>query len=298
MASLQARFINWILPLRGSRHRMADAGRMAVWYARNAPVPAPPPSSLMREFVVVPEVVQGMRGWRVTSAPANTMRILYVHGGAYVNELVRPHWSIVSSLARQTGATVHVPLYPLAPTYSWQDAFGPLLALMRQLRSEAPTGQLVIAGDSAGAGLALAMCQVLRDARETLPDRVVLLSPFLDARVNSPEQHALASKDRMLAAPGLRWAAERWARDIGVDDPRVSPLNGSLEGLPPILVLTGTSDLLHTDAKRLRDKGAACGAQVTYSQYEDMFHVWMGAPIPEAAAALHEVATFLKDAPV
>jgi len=235
-----------------------------------------------------------MPGWRLTPPKGSAARLLYVHGGAYVNELVGAHWSIVAGLARRTGAAVEIPLYPLAPRYSWADAAGPLLALIRRMRTESPVGSFTMAGDSAGGGLSLSLCQVLRDSSEPQPDRLVLLSPFLDARVNQPEQHVLAQKDRMLALPGLRWAAEQWARELSIDDARVSPLNGSLTGLPPILVLTGTSDLLHSDAIRLRDRAVEQAAPLTYRAYEDMFHVWMGAPIPEASKALNEVASFMR----
>lgn len=293
MPSIQATLINWILPLRGSRKRMSDAGRMAAHYATNVPVAVPPPPALTREFTIVRKSLDGMPYWRVTPATPSGISLLYIHGGAYVNELVGPHWSIIAGLVRRTGATVDVPLYALAPRHSWADTFPPLLALARGIGAECPGGNFCIAGDSSGAGLALALCQGLRDASETMPHRLVLLSPFLDARINQPEQQDLALKDRMLAAPGLRWAAERWANGLSVDDPRVSPLNGTLAGLPPILVMTGTSDLLHSDAKRLRDKARSCYAPLTYVEYQDMFHVWMGAPIPEADAALDEVGAFL-----
>ena len=129
------------------------------------------------------------------------MRLLYLHGGVYVHELIGLHWDIVAGLARCTRATVDIPLYPLAPKHTWADAAGPLLALTKRLRAETPKGYFAMAGDLAGGGLSLSLCQVLRDQGELLPDCLVLLSPWLDGRVDHPAQLAMAGKDRMLAAP-------------------------------------------------------------------------------------------------
>ncbi len=164
-----------------------------------------------------------------------------------MHELVGPHLDIVAGLARRTRATVDIPIYPLAPKHTWANAAGPPLALTKRLRAETPTGCFAIAGNSAGGGLSLSLCQVLRDQGEPLPDCRVLLSPRLDGRVDHAAQLVIAGKDRMLAPPGLRWAAEQWGRGIDVDDPRISPIQGALRRLPRMLVLTGTYDVLYSD---------------------------------------------------
>lgn len=294
MTSLRAILINSIvIPLMGGNRRLSAASRMRDWYTTHETVPAEPGAALRREFRIERTETLGMPGWRLAPLQAGSMRLLYLHGGAYVHELIGPHWDIVAGLARRTGATVDVPLYPLAPRHTWSDAAIPLLELTRHLRAEALNDCFAMAGDSAGGGLALSLCQVMRDQREPLPDSLVLLSPWLDGRVDHPMQMVMASKDRMLAAPGLRWAADQWGRGIGVDDPRISPIHGSLRGLPKMLVLTGTLDLLHVDAWRLRDKASEDNVELSYRAYKDMFHVWMAAPIPEARQALDEVAGFL-----
>jgi monoterpene epsilon-lactone hydrolase len=100
----------------------------------------------------------------------------------------------------------------------------------------------------------------------------------------------------MLAVPGLQWAGRQWRGQLTADDPRVSPLYGSLQGLPSVAVFTGTADLLHTDALRLREKAEAAGHSMTYHERAGLFHVWVGAPIPEAKEALDAAARFLASA--
>lgn len=293
MASVAAHLVNWILPLRGSRKRMASEARMAQHYARNTPVPAPVPERLKQEFHVSEQALGALRLHTVAPRQQQSaLRVVYFHGGAYVNAMVGAHWQIVAGLVRRTGAAVDIPHYPLAPKHTWADAFPLLQRLALDRLSTSPSVAFV--GDSAGAGLALALAQVLQSEGHPLPSRLVLMSPFLDVNVSDPRQWALEKSDRMLAAPGLRWAGRQWAGALPTDDPRISPIYGSLTGLPPIAVLTGTADVLNTDAHRLRKLAAATQHPLTFLEYPDMFHVWMGAPIPEARTALDEVAAILQ----
>lgn len=294
MASISACRINWVLPLQGVRKRMSSEERMAQHYARNVPTPAPVPAGLAREFQISEGTWGDLRFHTVAPrSPANGLRIMYFHGGAYVNEMVGAHWNIVAGLVRRTGATVDIPHYPLAPKYTWAHAFPPVQSLALDRLTSSPVGRVVFVGDSAGAGFALALAQIMRDEGLPLPNHVVLLSPFLDVSVNDPQQWGLAKRDRMLAAPGLRWAGRQWAGELPINDPRVSPIYGELRGLPPLAVLTGTSDLLNADAHRLRKMALKEKHPLRFFEYPEMFHVWMGAPIPEARAALDNIAEIL-----
>jgi monoterpene epsilon-lactone hydrolase len=292
--SVAARLVNWLLPLRGSRHTMRTEGRMAARYSRHRQRHAEPPGALVRRFAIQRYTLDGMAYYHLTphhQRPSH--RLLYIHGGAYVNELIRPHWRIIGAIASRIGAAVYVPIYPLAPRHCWQDAYPPLKALAQRVLHARGDSAVTFIGDSAGGGLCLGLAQMLRDEDAALPDTIVLLSPWLDLQLGHAEHRRSARLDRMLAIPGLRWAARQWAGSLPLEDARVSPLNGSLSRLPPIAVLTGTHDLLNIDARRLRDQAMAMHHPLTYLEYPGMFHVWMAAPIPEAASALDQVAAFL-----
>lgn len=291
--SLRARLVNMLLPLLGTKSQFSSEQKLAKALSKKVPRAALPPQKLRREFLIEEDETGGVSRYVLTPrCGASDATVLYLHGGAYVNELTSHHWKIVAGIARRTGASIHVPLYPLAPRYTWSDAFPAIQELAAKL-IQAPGKSVTFMGDSAGAGFALALAQVMRDARVFLPDRIILLSPWLDVATNHPDQILLSRRDRMLAAPGLQWAGRKWAGNLPVRDPHVSPINGSLQGLPPTVVLTGTSDLLYPDAKRLREKARKANHLLTFLEYPDMFHVWMAAPIPEAQQALDDVAYFM-----
>lgn len=290
--SLRARLVNMLLPLLRTKAQFSSEQKLAKILANKVQREAPPSQRLRREFFIEEQRTGGVSRYILTPrSGASDATVLYLHGGAYVNELTSHHWKIVAGIARRTGASIHVPLYPLAPRYTWSDAFPAIQELATQL-IQTPGKSVTFMGDSAGAGFALALAQVMRDARTFLPDRIVLLSPWLDVATNHPDQFLLSKRDRMLAAPGLQWAGRKWAGNLPVRDSRISPLHGSLLGLPHTVVLTGTSDLLYPDARRLREKARQANHLLTFIEYPGMFHVWMAAPIPEAQRALDDIASF------
>ena len=121
----------------------------------------------------------------------------------------------------------------------------------------------------------------------------MLYSPWLDATASDEGQAPIEPKDRMLAIAGLKACGSRYAGDLPLTDPRLSPLFGPLDGLPPIAIFAGTHDILLPDARRLVEKLTALGAKPLYREYEKMFHDWMLFPIPEGRQALDETAAFL-----
>jgi acetyl esterase/lipase len=156
--------------------------------------------------------------------------VLYLHGGGYIHPLTTDYWRLVRAIAT-VPAEVVVPAYPLAPTSTVDDVVPALLDLVRSIGSDGhPT---IIMGDSAGGALALVLAQRLRDQRAMAPAGVICLCPWLDGELDEREVADLEATDPMLAESGLRGAARWWAGERSPADPTVSPLNGSLDGLPP-----------------------------------------------------------------
>lgn len=254
--------------------------------------PVSPPMSLTRGWDVSKEHHQDVRFFHVrpkNSEPKGT--ILYIHGGGYVFDLVGPHWSIIGALAGTTGAQVIVPIYPLAPEATFKEGFAFLESLWPKLTGAG--AKVAIAGDSAGGGLTLALAQRIRDAGLTKPAALLLFSPWLNVQIDDPLQAEIQLHDPMLYVKGLREAGTMWAGKEDLRSPQISPIFGDMSDLPPIAIFTGSSDILLSDARRLRDRLAAASLPVEYHEYEGMFHVWVGAPVPEARKALNEAAAFL-----
>jgi epsilon-lactone hydrolase len=295
MPSLLSRLVERLLPLTGYKRAFAseEALRRRIARQRRSD-PALPSRRLRRRVVVEEAALNGSRIFTIAPSGAKSgMHILYLHGGAFVFNITAFHWTLVTRLVRHAGCTVVVPLYPLAPEYCWKDAFDVVVPLHEQLVARVGRENLIVMGDSAGGGMALSLAQQLRDAARPLPARLILVSPGLDMTFSDPRQPELAKRDRMLDIPGLLAAGRWYAGDLSPADPKISPLFGSLAGLPPMAVFTGTHDLLNSDAHRLKAKAAQEGASLAFFEYEGMFHVWPAAPIREARQAIGEIKIFI-----
>jgi monoterpene epsilon-lactone hydrolase len=216
--------------------------------------------------------------------------ILFLHGGGYALEINSAQWRFAATLAQRTGRTVTVPIYPLTPEYTYRDVFPTLLRVYDRIHEQAraggagPAGPIAVVGDSAGAGMALALVQMLPVARR--PTDLILLSPWLDAVLADPEIDVLGRTDALLNPDHLRALGAFFAAPDGPGIPQVSPINGPLNDLGRLLVFAGTRDLLHLDARRLERLVQAVGGSVDYREYPGMVHDWMLFPVPEARDVL------------
>jgi acetyl esterase/lipase len=238
----------------------------------------------------VEQAGQGQAGQEPVGQEQAGRPILYLHGGAYVFDLMEPHWSGLTAIADGTGREVVALLYPLAPEKTVEDGLAAAEAAYVALVAESGGAGVTLAGDSAGGGLALALAHRLREAGHPMPDRMLLFFPWLDATIGDPSQPELAEKDPLLTIPSLREAGRMWAGSLDPADPRVSPLFGDHRDLPPILVQIGTHDLLLADARRFADRCPT--AQVV--EYPGMFHGWVVSPVPEGRAAMEQAGRFLR----
>jgi monoterpene epsilon-lactone hydrolase len=250
-----------------------------------------PPRWLGRAVQVSRDDCDGWPVYVISPSPAKGRsrgegEILYLHGGGYALEINAAQWRFAAALARRTGRTVTVPIYPLTPEHTYRDVFPTLLGVYGRLHDRAWAGgeeyaaPVAVTGDSAGAGMALTLVQMLSVSRR--PSDLILLSPWLDALLADPAIDALRRTDALLNPNHLRTLGTFFAAP---DDPgiaEVSPINGPLNDLGRLLVFAGTRDLLHLDARRLERMVLAGGGDIDYREYEGMIHDWMLFPVPEA----------------
>ncbi|MFJ2821214.1 alpha/beta hydrolase fold domain-containing protein [Streptomyces toxytricini] len=299
MPSLRSRALSVALVAAGRRRRLASAEAVRALVAEAARRPAShlPPRSLGR----VAEISRTFVGaWPVYDASPRGVepaaRVLYVHGGGYVNELVRPHWAMVRTLVVRARARVVVPAYTLAPRGT-ADRTVPIAAdLLSGLIEGGGEGGTVLVGDAAGAGLALAAAQRLRDRTGAQPSRIVLISPWLDLTVSHPDQEALEAVDPVQARSGLREAGRLYAGTLPAEDPQVSPLRGALGGLAPMTVFSGTRDVLATDSRELVRRAREAGAEVELHEEAGLLHAYPLLPVPEGRAARDRIVELVRSA--
>ena len=286
--SWQSRCLNCLLGLLPIKQRMASAVAVQEHVRRSATRPASyEPTGLGRSVEVTR---RDLAGWPVyhTAPSANPDAgnyVLFLHGGGYINEIVRAHWRIVGYLTREARVRCVVPIYPLAPRGTAKDVVPATGELLRKLLDDAGPAKVTVVGNSAGAALGLAAAQWLRDSGYRQPNGLVLISPGGDFSISRPEQVAIAARDPINDIPGAREAGRLYAGDLDVAHPYVSPLNGEFRGLAPMIVFSGTRDLFYPDSVDLTAKARAAGVPVELHLRRDQPHNYAGLPTPEGRQA-------------
>jgi acetyl esterase/lipase len=226
---------------------------------------------------------------------ANT--ILYFHGGVYVIGSAAQTVPLVSDLARRAQAKAVTVDYRLAPEHPYPAAVDDARALYEGLLAQGvDAGQIALAGESAGGGLAVALLLALRDAGTPLPSSAFLMSPYADLTLSGETLLAKQAVDPVLTPEGLRLRVPEYVGGADAADPQISPIFGDLSGLPPLLIQVGSHEVLLSDALRLAGRAAIDDVPVTLEVTPGVPHVFQGfaAMLDEGDAALDRASTFLR----
>lgn len=287
--SWQSRCILALLRLLRVKRKLGSAAAVQAQVRKLALHPAAHEPSGLGWGVKV-TLVRSERGWpvyhvRPAANPDTKHCVVFLHGGGYVNEIVRAHWKLIGYLVRQAQVRFIVPIYPLVPHATAQDVVPGTGELLRKVLEDAGAARVSVLGNSAGAGLAVAAAQWLRDVGDCQPDSLILISPGLDFTLSHPEQLAIAQRDPINDIAGTLELGRLYAGDLPVTHPYVSPLRGNFHGLAPMLVFAGTLDLLYPDSVELAAKAGAVGVPVDLHLCKDQPHNYAGMPTPEGRAA-------------
>jgi epsilon-lactone hydrolase len=225
---------------------------------------------------VAPAEMGGVSGERVSppgSAPEGVL--LFLHGGGYAIGSPRTHRALAARVAASIGVPAFVPAYRLAPEHPHPAALEDALAAYRGLLADGTEPRrIVVAGDSAGGGLALALAMALRDAGVRPPAAVGMLCPWLDLTADVAGTRQSAPREPLLTPAGIaRWAAA-YTNGCDPTDPAISPLFGDLSGLPPLVLEYAGDDLLAGDGERLVERANAAGADLQHRRYQGLWHVF------------------------
>lgn len=223
--------------------------------------------------------------------------LLYLHGGGYSAGSAASHRGLVAQLAKAAGIRALVPEYRLAPEHPFPAALEDAVTVYKYLlRQGVPPHRIILAGDSAGGGLAVATLVALRDQGIPLPAGAVLLSPWTDLAGTGESLRTRAKQDPWLVPEGVRPVAALYHGDTPPTHPLVSPLYADLHGLPPMLIHVGDSEILLSDATRLAEKARQAGVPVSLHVWPGMFHVFhIFYPfVPEAHKAIREIGEWIR----
>jgi acetyl esterase/lipase len=286
------KLLNVLLWLNGSR-KIYDSVRMSNWLIDSLGVVNALPYRVPRFL---------SKGWEKTivadticyikNGPADHT-IFFLHGGGYT---VRPtlfHFTMMDEIHKLTGATIVFPLYPLSPNDNYRTCYQRVTAIYKETAFLGQGQCMTLMGDSAGGGLSLGLYLHLHEQGIPVPDRLVLIAPWLDITLKNPDIKAIERKDRMLGPIGLIEFGKRWADGDDRNQYRLSPINGDLSLVDKILIVAGTRDILYPDAKLLADKLQAFDKPVEFITGAKMPHDYPLMPIPEAKKAVRAIAQFI-----
>jgi len=219
--------------------------------------------------------------------------LLYLHGGGYCVGSPRTHRELAGRLARVANRVCIVPDYRLAPEHPFPAGLDDAFAVYQTLYQTAELPP-VLAGDSAGGGLALALLLRLRDDGLPMPPRTAVLSPWTDLGLTGGSIHDRKARDPYMTEAALEVFAQAYAPPDIRRQVLVSPLYADLGGLPPVWIEVGSEEVLFDDAARFHARAVAQGIEATLYVGEGLFHVWQAVPgAQEALAASDRIGAFL-----
>jgi epsilon-lactone hydrolase len=221
--------------------------------------------------------VNGLPGeWSIVPGSDLSRVLMFFHGGGYCSGSIVSHRRLVTEAGRAAGVRTLAIAYRLAPEHPFPAAYDDVLTAWRFLRDQnIPAAHIAIGGDSAGAGLTLALIGRLRDAQEKLPGCAWLISPWTDLTMSGPALSNRDAVDPLIHKEYLIELADAYL-PAGMDrkDPRVSPLYADLKGFPPVIIQVGSAETLLDDATRFAAVAGAADVRVTLEIWPQMIHAW------------------------
>ena len=193
--------------------------------------------------------------------------ILYLHGGSYVGKIEKYHWNFFKDIIEDTNATIIIPDYPLTPEKTYIDVFKMMEPLYKEIIENIKDKEFILMGDSAGAGMALALYQRNGKLNRRLPDKTILISPWLDVRMNNSEIDKI--NDPVLKRSLLKLSGKKYAGKNGLKSYLVNPVLGPTDKLKNIYILSGTKDILNPDAKKFAILNKE---KIIFLEYEEAIH--------------------------
>ena len=236
--------------------------------------------------------------WTSSSASRDGPIVLYFHGGGYNIGSVATYRQFVGRLAKACEYPVISVEYRLAPEHPFPAAVEDALTAYRFLLGQGHSpGDIVLAGDSAGGGLVLALMLALKRDGIAQPRAAVLMSPSTDLAKTGGTIVTHQDRDPIIRIDTTNAFVERYLGPEGDPyDPLASPLYGAHSGLPPLLILVGTEEMLLDDSRRLAEFATKAGVDVTLEIWDGMFHVWplFAAILPEGQKALDRMGDYIR----
>jgi len=248
---------------------------------------------------IAPVDVNGLPGeWSIVPGSDFSRVLMFFHGGGYCSGSIVSHRRLVTEAGRAAGVRTLAIAYRLAPEHPFPAAYDDVMTAWRFLRDQnMPAGHIAIGGDSAGAGLTLALIRRLRDAQAELPCCAWLISPWTDLTMSGWTLSSRDAIDPLIHKGYLIELADAYL-PAGMDrkDPRVSPLYADLKRFPPVMIQVGSAETLLNDATRFAAAAGVADVRVTLEIWPQMIHAWplWNARLKAGRCALASAGAFIR----
>jgi monoterpene epsilon-lactone hydrolase len=224
--------------------------------------------------------------------------VLYFHGGGYIAGSIHSHRDLCIRIARASKTRVLLIDYRLAPEHPFPAALEDTVKVYQWLTTSegVNTRNIIIAGESAGGGLTIATLIKLRNEKKNLPKAAICLSSFMDLAITGDSVKKKAEIDPMVTKEDLEFCAKQYIGNEDRKNPYASPLYADLQGLPPLLIQVGSSEVLLDDSLRFANRAKAAGIEVSLEVWDDMIHMFQlyAYVVPEGREAINRIGEFIQ----
>ncbi len=213
--------------------------------------------------------------------------VIYIPGGGYLNNPLKYHWKLINNVSLNAECPVIMPIYPKLPHYTCEQSYQVMMNFYLDIATRQGVKHIIFAGDSSGGGMSLVLAQMIRDLEIDIiePEQLFLYVPWMDVTMENEEVEEIEPIDPMLGMHGLIDIGKKWAGDLDLKDPMVSPIFGTFEDLGYISLFTGTRDMLCPDIEKFSKILTDQGVEHTFMLKEGLDHPYPLFPTPEAKEA-------------
>ena len=221
--------------------------------------------------------IEGRNVYKITPKELEQGEILlfYVHGGSYLTGISEDAWKFYQSLVKDLKCTIIIPDYPHLPKYTCQETLFMIKNSYQAIVEQEENRKVIIMGDSAGGGLAFSLVQNIAQEQVRVPDKTILISPWLDVSLTNKKIKQVEKKDTVLHKLPLQWIGKWYAGKEGTKNKIASPLYGEMEELKDVIVYTGTNDIFYPDIQVLEEKVKEKQIDIQIKKTKDANHNWI-----------------------
>ncbi len=294
MASIRAKLFNWIMKATFKSKPIHLIDPKILREKTDGLAPKKPPAGIKRDVVEGPVKGEWHRPENVEPGRA----VFYLHGGGYVFGSPKSHSAFTYALAKEARADVFSLEYRMAPEHPFPGAVDDAVAAYEWLLKQGrEPRKMIVGGDSAGGGLALALLLSIKARGLPMPAGALLLSPWTDLATTGGSLDENEKSDGMFKKIYIVEGAKKYLADADPKAPLASPLYADLSGLPPMLIFASEDEVLRDDSTRLQEKLQKAGVQSELVMEKGLIHVWPIFPgrFPEAMKSICEAAVFIDE---